>query len=265
MADAPLLPARIVEQLGAAHVKDPPPHPPLGRVHLAVRLGKDALDRGLVRILAREPVVAGAAVVLAVDPPMALDAKVVLEVQEEVVRGHGASREEVLGHPIVLAFDFEVIRVLHVREDVDEHEAAGPQPPGAPLEQLLVILHVLEHLDGHHAIEGTGGGARAVANAPEHRHVRGDDLEVGDAPLFAAIVDELLLGAAVGDGGDAAPRVALGHEHGEGPPPAPKLQDVLPVLELRPLAVEAQHGLLRLLQGRLGGLIQAARVLEIFP
>ena len=39
-------------------------------------------------------------------------------------------------------------------EDVDEELAsAGPDPGGDLAEQSLVVLHVLEHLDGDHAVE----------------------------------------------------------------------------------------------------------------
>ena len=41
-----------------------------------------------------------------------------------------------------------------VCEDVDEELAsAGPDPGGDLAEQSLVVLHVLEHLDGDHAVE----------------------------------------------------------------------------------------------------------------
>ena len=41
-----------------------------------------------------------------------------------------------------------------VCEDVDKELAsAGPDPGGDLAEQSLVVLHVLEHLDGDHAVE----------------------------------------------------------------------------------------------------------------
>ena len=56
---------------------------------------------------------------------------------------------------IVLAGYF-AFYVLAMREHVDEQRAGRPQPRRDPAQQQLVVAHVLEHLDGHHAIEARG-------------------------------------------------------------------------------------------------------------
>jgi hypothetical protein len=42
-------------------------------------------------------------------------------------------------------------------EDVYEQHAGGLEPAGDAREQPLVVADVLEHLDGHHAIEAIRG------------------------------------------------------------------------------------------------------------
>jgi hypothetical protein len=100
-----------------------------------------------VLIHATKPDFEGLGVVHAVDRPVVDDLEWVAEVEEEVVRGHGAAREEVLAHPVIVARGLEVVGEVLVQENVDEEEAALLEPAVDVAHQLLVILHVLEHFD----------------------------------------------------------------------------------------------------------------------
>jgi hypothetical protein len=62
-----------------------------------------------------------------------------LEEGEEVVRGHGAAREEVARHPVGLVLVLKVVGGVRVREDVHEQQAAGAEPPADALQERAVL------------------------------------------------------------------------------------------------------------------------------
>ena len=139
-------------------------------------------------------------------------------------------------------------------EHVHEEGAVGLQPRGDAGEQRRVVLHVLQHLHAHDAVEG------AVHLQPVH--IGGDHLDVREPPLGRAGLDERSLSPRVAHRGDAARRVALGHPQRERPPPAAEFEHVLPVVERGALARERQHGVLRRRQVAGARGEQARRVLE---
>ncbi len=57
------------------------------------------------------------------------------------------AREEVAAHPVVRALGFKVVGGASVGEYVDEEEAIGLQKLRHFLQQQLVVLHVLHHLN----------------------------------------------------------------------------------------------------------------------
>ena len=126
-----------------------------------------------------------------------------------------------------------------MHEDVHKQLPLGPEPRGDPRQELLVVLHVLEHLHRHHAVK------RPRLVRRKHVHVGRHHGEVGDAPGRRLGLDVLPLGAAVAHGRDPRPGVPLRHVQREGAPAAAQLQDVLPVRQAGALAREGQHGLLR--------------------
>ena len=85
-----------------------------------------------------------------VEPPLALYLQVLLIVQEEIGRGHGATGEEVGRHPPLL----KVVRGVPVGKDVNEELATGLEGPRNLGQELLVVFHVLKHLDGHDPVVG---------------------------------------------------------------------------------------------------------------
>ncbi len=157
-------------------------------------------------------------------------------------------------HPVVLALGLVRVHEFAVAEDVHEELAAGPQPAGDAAEQRLVVAHVLEHLDRHHAVE-----------APFQRQlvdVAGQHLDVAQPALAALPLDELALRRRIGHRDDARARVALRHPQGERAPAAAEFEDVLAVVQSCALAVEPQHQFLRLVQAFVAARVQAAGILE---
>jgi hypothetical protein len=86
--------------------------------------------------------------------------------------------------------DLKMVRQLGGAEIVHKQQATGLEPAGDAAQELLVVLHVLEHLDADHAVVG-------ALCALELRHVGGDDLQVADAALGRTRHDELVLRPAV--------------------------------------------------------------------
>ena len=118
-------------------------------------------------------------------------------------------------------------------------------PPGLSqradaLQQVLVVAHVLEHLDRDDAIEPVGVQLEQV-------DVGGDDLDIAEAAFAAARLDEFALRTRIGDGRDARVRKSRGHPQRQRAPAAAEFEDMLAVGEFGALAVEAEHA-------RLGGI-----------
>ncbi len=56
-------------------------------------------------------------------------------------------------HPVTFVTRFERVGVFLVGEYVHEQRRARLHPRGHPLEQRVVVAHVLEHLDRDHPVE----------------------------------------------------------------------------------------------------------------
>ena len=73
---------------------------------------------------------------------MLLSRQIPLEIQQEIERRHGSSREEVRRHPALLV----VIRRVLVAEIVHKELASGLEGSGDLGHECLVVLHVFKHL-----------------------------------------------------------------------------------------------------------------------
>ena len=127
---------------------------------------------------------------------MTLNGKLFGKVNKQVVAGHGPAREEILGHPSL----FELVGEILVGENVDKELAGWFEKAVDLVQQVLVVFHVLEHLDGHypvvvlHNIEG----ALIVGD------VAGNDGDVVDviSSGLGGRQNVFALGATVGNTGD---------------------------------------------------------------
>ena len=169
--------------------------------------------------------------------PVASNGEVILEVEQEVIRGHGAALEEVARNPVRRVLALEVVGEFTVGEDVNEELPAWAQPAGDFCHEELVVLHVLEHLDGNHTVE------RGVTGF-EFIHIRSQDAHIFESPPRRFGVDVGFLGGGVGNACDAGVRVFFRHPEGEASPAAAEFQHILSIAELGSLAAEGQHGLL---------------------
>jgi len=70
-----------------------------------------------------------------------------LKVQQCVIRWHRSSAEEVLAHPVGWSVRFKMINILSMTEVVYKKLAVSFQAAGDLLHQLLIVFHMLEHLD----------------------------------------------------------------------------------------------------------------------
>mmetsp|Transcript_21742 Transcript_21742/g.54628 ORF Transcript_21742/g.54628 Transcript_21742/m.54628 type:complete len:310 (+) Transcript_21742:116-1045(+) len=235
----PLVALVVAEELRAREEEAPPPRGPQGLVVLAVDLLEDGPDGLHVGVHAPQPHLERLGVVHPVDRPLVDELEGVAEVEEEVVGRHGASREKVLAHPVVVPLRLEVVGEVLVAEDVDESLGARLEPLGHALEEEVIVLHVLKHLDRHDAVVLLAGGHREVV------HVGRDHGEVLEAELPGPVVDVSLLVVGVGDAGDGALGEPLGHPQGEGAPAAPQLEHLLALLQLGPLLHLREGGDLR--------------------
>ena len=190
----------------------------------------------------------------AVDAPVFLDQQIALEVQQEIVRGHQAAGEEMAAHPVVLAPGLDCIRVLAVRENMDEQPAPGLQPLANPAHQQLVVAHVLEHLHGHNAVE--------PAVRAEVVHVRGNRFHVLQPPRLLLGLDELPLGRRAGHGQDPRLRKALGHPERKRAPSAPQIENLHAVGKPGAPAHQVQHRFLRRVERVNARRPEAAAVLQ---
>lgn len=148
MGNTPSISSLVGKELRARHVEDLPPVVPGRCILRAIRLNQVRPYFLLLAEHPREPVLyviaqlrcatplpasnhfwnrtwttylACFGIVLAVDPPLRLYLQIPLEEQQEVCAGHGASSEEVCGHPAI----FKIVWCRPVREDVNEELASG--------------------------------------------------------------------------------------------------------------------------------------------
>ena len=194
-----------------------------------------------MRVHVLKPGLGGTGVVLPANHPVLFDPEIVLEIQQQIVGRHLASGKKVTRHPIRRPAVLVVVGDVFVGEDVDEEFAARRQRTRHLGHEQAVVLHVLEHLHGHHPIK-PGLGLKIV-------HVGRDNGQVPQSAPLSLGIDVRLLGARIGDPGDPRPGILFRHPKGERSPAAPELQDTLAVGQLRALTRERQHAFLSLVEG----------------
>merc|ERR1711977_205629 len=118
-----------------------------------------------------------------------------------------------------------MVRMLHVAEDVNEQlPSAWLQPPGKLLQKQLVILHVLEHLNGKDPVEG------ARLESVKGTDVPSEHLQVCDSSLLGLSHYMISLCGRVRQRSDLRIGKPLREEQRERAPTAAQVQDSHPVL-----------------------------------
>lgn len=172
-------------------------------------------------------------VMLAVHPPLPLDFEIMLEVQKQINRRHGASGEEMRCHPTLLAalpmsvmvfLTRKILNLLVIRrglmcKNMHEKLAASFQSPADLGHQRLIVFHVLKklvlissdstvpvwdatHLDGHDSVEGLR--LKFIVD-----NVACDHCEIGQTPLLGLSINVFLLRLRVRERSDLGVRKDL--------------------------------------------------------
>ena len=160
--------------------------------------------------------------------------------EQQVVRRHGPTGEEGLGHPVAWILRLELVGELAVAKDVHEQHPSWSEPGRDPGHQPFIVFHVLEHLDGEHTIKAPMGFKLA--------HIRHACLDVGQAPRPSLRFDIRLLCPRIRDGHDLAVRVLFGDPQAQRAPAAAQIQHLHPIFKLCPFTGEVKHGLFGLVQ-----------------
>lgn len=187
-----------------------------------------------MRVHGEQPSFEGFGVVESVDDPLVGEGEMLVEMLEDIEGGHESAGEEVASHPIVIAVGVEGISEGFVSEDVDKEETIGSEPGSDPLEEQVIVAHMLEHLDREDAVEGAGG--------LEEIHVGGDHGEIGKTEGAGLKIDIGFLSMRVGEGGDPGGREAFREIEREGTPAASEIEDIHVVGDLSALEGEIEHG-----------------------
>ena len=120
MRHPPLLSIAKTEGLGTGEKENAPAvKGSMGFGHGKI-LAEQAENFLLVAIEVVEPAFRGLGIVGTRPAPPCFQFQVAGYPEEELVGGHGASAEEMFGHPVVLSFDLEGIGGRTVAEDVSE-------------------------------------------------------------------------------------------------------------------------------------------------
>ena len=152
----PLVSAVIPEQFRAGHEEHAPAGLPAFPVS-AVGGFEDAIDGGGLFVHPLQPRIAGFFVVFAVPQPLIGELQVLLAVEQQVLRGHHAAREEVTSHPVGVIPNFERVGEPVMAEDVYEQQSAGLQPGADVAEQQLVVADVFEHFHRDDSVKRAAG------------------------------------------------------------------------------------------------------------
>ena len=118
MSDPPLLPLPVTECAGTAHEEKTPTLYPAPSLVLSVRCGENRQHIVSLLIQILEPLVGRTLVVTAVHAPPLFDLHVVLKLQEQVIRRHHATGEEMASHPVARSAVFVEIWVIPMTEHV---------------------------------------------------------------------------------------------------------------------------------------------------
>lgn len=113
---------------------------------------------------------------------------------------------------------------------------------------------MLEHLDAENAIEADVLGEIILLNIPRK------NLQIPQPPLLCRLININLLRLAIRKCLDPAIRILLCQIKAKASPPTPEIKHVLPIDELRLLAVGGKHGLLCFVEGLFACFVEAARV-----
>lgn len=92
-----------------------------------------------------QPSVGRLFVICAIDTPMLFNGKIFGKIEQQVITGHGSSSEKSFTHP---AF-FKMVSVIFVRKNMNKKLSVWLEKIANLIQKILVILHVLEHLDCH--------------------------------------------------------------------------------------------------------------------
>mmetsp|Transcript_670 Transcript_670/g.1601 ORF Transcript_670/g.1601 Transcript_670/m.1601 type:complete len:334 (+) Transcript_670:325-1326(+) len=239
----------VSPQLGARQEEEPPVDVPLVFLSFAVGFGQDGLELSGLPALVEvgEPSVAGLFVVLSIDPPVVGNRELIGKVKQEVVAGHGSSREKVVAHPSL----FEFVAKILVGEDVDKELSGGLEPLVDLVEEDFVVFHVLKHFDRHDQI--------VVLHDVESALVVGDvagndgDVLYVESAFSGGLQDVFSLGAAVGNSGDFGVGIIFRQVQGQAPPSASEINNLHAVHDAGVFAILLEHGHLRFLKGAVLG------------
>src|SRR6516225_4655937 len=255
--DAPLLSARVPEELRARHEENSPALVPHARLRGAVSRFENGPQRRSRTILFSEPRVRGLLVMPAIPAPAASELERILKAQRQLVARHHAAGEEVPAHPVVVVPGFERIRYRAMAEHVHEELPARSQRLVDSAQEPAPVPHVLEHLDRDDPI--------VEARRHECIHVASNNLDLLQAGACRLAFDEVALRPRVRYGGDPRIGKALGKPQRKRAPAAAQLENTVAVGDLRALGRDAQRRLLRFHERRASRRPVAAAVLAPRP
>src|SRR5579871_999484 len=86
-------------------------------------------------------------------PPASQQLKAALQTSRELLGGHHAAGEEIAAHPIARVAHLECVGHGTVYECMQEESSPGTQPVVSARHHPTPVAHMLEHLDGNHAVE----------------------------------------------------------------------------------------------------------------
>lgn len=205
MRNAPRVSAFVREQFCTSHIEDLPSLEPNSCIFLPIRCLQMRPNRLLVITHLPEPILqtglallieaatctdlACLGIMFPTDPPLLCQREISLEVVQQVGAGHGASRKEMRAHPSL----FKIVRCRLVAEDMHEELSSWLQRPCYLTHEELIVLHMLEHLDGNNPIE------RIWFELVVH-DVTCDCIEIAETLGRGLPIDILLLKPGVGEG-----------------------------------------------------------------
>ena len=120
MAHPPFLPLDIGKGLGTGEEEDTPAVEGFMGILLGLVPGKDGKGCIFIAVEIEQPVLRCLGIVSARPAPAVLQFKFSTDAQKKLVRRHGASAEEVLGHPVIIALHHEGVGGTAVAEHMGE-------------------------------------------------------------------------------------------------------------------------------------------------
>lgn len=139
----PFLAIVISPQFGTRQKEESPIDIPFIALAFTIRFFQDWFEFSTLPMMIQiiQPSIGCAFVMCPINSPMLFTIKILSKVQQQIIRRHGTTGEEILTHPAIV----KMITIVLVGKNVNKEFARWFQKAMNFVQEVLIILHVFKH------------------------------------------------------------------------------------------------------------------------